>query len=140
MRSTKGDALMGKKIVDYDVAIKMLEGGTSRNEIANHFNVHVSSINEGFRKRGIPDTSHKGYITTWNGYIKIRRPGHGRADSKGYVAEHTLVIEEYLGRLLEENEVVHHIDGNRNNNLISNLEVMDREVHRSMHSKRKRKI
>lgn len=140
MRSTKGDALMPKCIVDYTKAIEQLESGMSRSEIADFWGVHRSSIDEGFRKRGVPDGVHVGYITTWNGYIKIRRPGHHRADSKGYVAEHTLVMECELGRELLENEIVHHKDGNRNNNLITNLEVMDREEHRLMHSKRKRKI
>jgi flagellar basal body rod protein FlgC len=72
--------------VDYEKAIVMYEEmKMTRSQIAEFFNVHVSSINEGFRKRGITDDLHKGYITTWNGYIKIKNPTHPRADAKGYV-------------------------------------------------------
>jgi hypothetical protein len=38
-----------------------------------------------------------------------------------YTQEHRLVMEEYLGRKLEKEEVVHHIDGDRSNNNIDNL-------------------
>jgi hypothetical protein len=124
-----------KSRVDYDLAIAMLEHGTTRKEIAEYFSVHRGTLDEGLRNRGIPDGNHVGYVTTWNGYIKLKRPEHGRADKRGYVPEHTLVMEDNLGRLLEDGEIAHHIDGNRNNNLISNLQVMDKEEHRSFHSK-----
>lgn len=40
-----------------------------------------------------------------------------------YVAEHRLAMAEYLNRPLSINETVHHIDGNRANNNISNLQL-----------------
>ena len=47
--------------------------------------------------------------------------------------EHRLIIEEYLGRKLTSNEVVHHIDGNRINNDLGNLQVMTRAEHMNHH-------
>ena len=39
------------------------------------------------------------------------------------------IIETHIGRCLEENETVHHIDGNQLNNDLSNLIVIDRRQH-----------
>lgn len=41
-------------------------------------------------------------------------------------------MENHLGRLLDANEVVHHKDGNKFNNDLSNLEVMDAREHVSI--------
>ena len=41
----------------------------------------------------------------------------------------------YLGRMLTENEVVHHKDHNKKNNSIDNLELMERISHVRMHSR-----
>lgn len=47
--------------------------------------------------------------------------------------EHRFIIEQIIGRKLDRDEVVHHIDGNRSNNDISNLVVMSRGEHSALH-------
>lgn len=64
-------------------------------------------------------------------------PEHPNATNNGYVLEHRVIMENHLGRLLNANEVVHHIDGNKKNNNILNLELMTREQHTSEHSRQK---
>ena len=54
------------------------------------------------------------------------------ADGSGE-KEHRYIIEQMIGRKLGRDEVVHHIDGNRANNEISNLAVMTRGEHSSLH-------
>lgn len=55
------------------------------------------------------------------GYKRILKWGHPRTDSKGYVREHILVMEEKIGRHMKPGEVVHHIDENKLNNHPDNL-------------------
>ena len=50
------------------------------------------------------------------------------------ILKHRLIMMEYLGRELTENEVVHHIDHNKSNNDISNLQLMTQSEHAKLHS------
>lgn len=67
--------------------------------------------------------SRVGNCTTNHGYKMIRMLDHPRANVRGYVSEHILVVEKHFGRLLRPGEEIHHIDGNRQNNYIGNLIV-----------------
>ena len=67
-------------------------------------------------------------------YLYAKIPEHPNANKNGYVLEHRVVMENKLGRLLFENEQVHHIDKNRHNNKPDNLEVMLEGKHQRFHS------
>ena len=58
-----------------------------------------------------------------SGYKKILLPTHPRADRKGYVFEHILILESNLNRSLYKDEVTHHLDNNKLNNNPINLIV-----------------
>ena len=47
---------------------------------------------------------------------------------------HVVLMEQVLGRPLEKNEVVHHINGDKRDNSLENLQVMDRGEHTRMHT------
>lgn len=51
------------------------------------------------------------------------------------VDEHRLAMERLIGRRLGQNEVVHHIDGDKSNNDLTNLVLMSRSDHARMHMK-----
>jgi len=56
-----------------------------------------------------------------SGYVYLWVPEHPFASRRGYVAEHRLVMEKKLGRLINPEEVIHHVDFNRANNTPDNL-------------------
>lgn len=61
---------------------------------------------------------------TAQGYIAIYCPDHPNAwPETNCVFEHRLVMEKHLGRHLDRDESVHHKDGDRTNNALSNLEL-----------------
>lgn len=64
-----------------------------------------------------------GKTTHQRGYILVRKPNHPLSNSRGYVAEHRLVMEKHLGRYLDKDEVVHHINKNVKDNRIENLQL-----------------
>lgn len=75
-------------------------------------------------------------------YWYIHKPNHPFSNSMGYIAEHRLIMEKKIGRYLTKQEVVHHIDGNRKNNKLSNLKLFanDGEHMKIGHPKHCKKI
>lgn len=64
-----------------------------------------------------------GRHSTGHGYFQVYAPDHPRCNKRGYVLEHRLVMEKKIGRYLEPQEVVHHIDDNPSNNCPDNLQL-----------------
>ena len=72
-----------------------------------------------------------------NGYVLSYAPDHPNANAqgKGYVRRSRLVMEEYLDRYLEPEEIVHHLNHKRDDDRIENLELMTNSEHLSLHHK-----
>ena len=73
-------------------------------------------------------------------YLYAVVPEHPKATAFGYVLLHRIVVENHLGRLLRDDEIVHHVDENKMNNLVSNLEVTDASSHATAHGLAKGKL
>lgn len=81
------------------------------------------------------------------GYVLIRDVNHPYSNCDGFVFLHRAIMEQHLqdcfdfdyldevnGRnVLSKNVIVHHKDGNKLNNVISNLEIMSLDEHSSLH-------
>lgn len=72
-------------------------------------------------RSGEKHTGWKGGRVQFGRYWYRYAAGHPMATKRGYVAEHRLLMAELLGRPLLPAEVVHHVDGNPENNDLSNL-------------------
>ena len=114
----------------------------NRNRLGQFVKGHT--IHLGKKRPNISKENHynwKGGFIIQNGYKYLLYPNHPRAKSKkGYVAEHVLVMEKHLRRLLKKKEVVHHIDEDKLNNNIKNLKLFkNKEEHLKFHAKKRRK-
>ena len=72
-----------------------------------------------------------------NGYILIYNPEHPKSmvsnNWNGYIYEHIIVAEQDIGRYLNDDEEVHHLDLDRSNNRSSNLIVLSKKSHGKLH-------
>ncbi len=91
-------------------------------------------------RNGLKNHMWKGGRTKSRGYVYIFSPNHPNKNNRDYVFEHRLVMEKYLGRYLTKEEVVHHINGIRDDNKIKNLQLMTNSEHIKLHQKDKNKL
>ena len=71
-----------------------------------------------------------GRVVASNGYVLVKVGfDHHLADVRGYAYEHRLVAERKIGRRLIRGEIVHHVDGNKQNNADDNINVMPSRAH-----------
>lgn len=70
------------------------------------------------------------------GYVYVNvGVGHPMANPKGYALEHRIVVAGHIGRVLDRVEVVHHINGVKDDNRIENLQLLpDHSAHGRLHA------
>lgn len=100
----------------------------------------IEFVNRSIVRKGSKCPNWKGgNKKNYKGYILRLEPNHHRADVGGYVMEHIYIFEKYTGISIPDNCVIHHLNGNKSDNRIENLCLMERGAHTIYHHKRKDK-
>ena len=85
------------------------------------------SLNEYYKthtgKKGEKSPSWRGGQYNNKGYVYIYQPFHPKATKRSYIKRSHLIMEKYLGRFLDSKEVVHHINGIKNDDRLENLKL-----------------
>jgi len=91
-----------------------------------------ASWNKGIKRE--PNKLGNWYINS-SGYVEVWTGKHTLPETvSGYYREHRLIAELALGRPLSKQEKVHHIDGDKLNNKLSNLyDCANDSEHQSIH-------
>ena len=88
--------------------------------------------NPNWGKNGKNSSAWKGGRTKdGDGYVLIYKPDHPYPNSHHYVYEHRLIMEKKLGRYLTNDEVVHHINGVKDDNREENLKLINKKTHKT---------
>ena len=68
-----------------------------------------------------------------NGYEYVKKSSHPNANKNGWIKRSRYLVSLKLGRALRDTEDVHHINGNKLDDRIENLELMEHITHSSFH-------
>ena len=101
--------------VDFTTISRWLEKFELRKK--RPYNANRKGSHAGFWKGGRYKDNNSGYIWIYN-------PKHPSCNKKGYVLEHRLTMEKFIGRYLRSNEIIHHRNKVKDNNKIENLEII----------------
>ncbi len=117
--------------------LKMCEEGYSLTQMGKAIGAKKETVKKFLRRNGVTKEflttkegekhyAWKGRLIDKDGYVLIHTKGHPNARKHTpYIFEHRLVMEEFLGRFLAPNEVVHHINGLKDDNRIENLQLFE---------------
>jgi len=120
--------------------MNVIKEDAMRNEKGQFVKGHRPSQNTEFKKGEHVGNKHPnwkgGRCKDKAGYVLIYMPNHPNYKNI-YVREHILVVEKKLGRYLKRGEIVHHINGIKDDNKEDNLVITTVKKHGAFHRKLK---
>lgn len=78
------------------------------------------------QERAAHSGNPQGWVDSRDGYLRIKAAGKT-------VLYHRYIMEQHLGRKLTRKEAVHHVNGDRSDNRLENLQVLPLGQHTATH-------
>ena len=110
--------------------------GWNKGKPVEYIRGHWSRTSKALKTRkisGLRGENHpmwKGGRVDHRGYVLVTFPGHHRCKSGcNYVLEHIIIAEQKINRRLEPDEIIHHLNGIKNDNRPENLIVIKKNNH-----------
>jgi Homeodomain-like domain/HNH endonuclease len=129
-------ALRWGSIEEKQLVAQLVAEGVSFQKIADRIGRSHSFVSRIVKKFNIQKSQRMGPDSTgWRGgvykdsggymreWVPLDDPLRVMSLSTGHVLQHRLVMARHLGRPLMRNETIHHIDGDKTNNILSNLQL-----------------
>ena len=155
-----GDVVLEKKLkkmrkLSYQQLLEISNSDSNYAELGKKYNVNEKTIRRNLKEYNLKKVKSirvgkykhlnrfgnkapdwKGGRFKGFGYIFVYQPTHPYHNKKGYVKRSRLIMEQHLGRYLKPNEVIHHINGIKDDDKIENLELFqDNSKHIKLHTK-----
>ena len=124
--------------MDSSEMIRRHQGGETPRQIAQAAGYSTNGVRDLLKRHGVYQPREVGrnslargrHLDKW-GYVMVQVPSdwpypsmiRSKRTGRGYVVEHRKVMAEHLGRALTSNETVHHINGNKQDNRVENLQL-----------------
>ena len=111
----------------------------SKTKTGTHASEKTKKLQSDIRKKmtGDKSPSWRGGTYKARGYVMIYMPDHPSSDSHGYIRRSRLVMEKQIERYLRPEEVVHHINGIKDDDRPENLKLFpSQSEHKKFHDKR----
>jgi hypothetical protein len=127
--------------IPWDDVVADYESGTSYADLAARYKTSRQTLYKGLKRLGVQLRGHaKGSDhPNWRGGRRINASGYVRvwvdpsspfsvmvpdSEKSSHVLEHRLVMAEALERPLRDDEEVHHLNGDKTDNRIENLQLL----------------
>ena len=103
----------------------------------NHSIKTINKIKQSRKDKNMGEKHPKwngGKTINKSGYVLIRNKKDPLCNKNGYNLEHRLIIQKNIGRNLTDDEVIHHINGDKKDNRIENLLILSKSEHSVLHN------